>query len=211
MANNDRTRSTLESKRERFDEAGRFPVRKVLIIGVLATVVVVGSFLGYQAWDSSRQVGGVSVATDDVQYPAGNTQMVAMTGATQTADGLSFSLAELKQAGIVSLDYQRVNPIPADFQEVTGGNVLPLMSYISPNGRLVVATAFCEPCRSTEFHIEENALTCNVCFTRWDLDTLSGIGGGCVDYPPEEVAAEVNGDVVTVPAADLENWVPRTF
>lgn len=210
MADNDKTRSTLENKRERFDEAGRFPVRKVMIIGVLATVLIVGSFVGYQAWDSSRQAGGVTVATD-VQYPAGKAEMVAMTGANQTADGISFSLAELKKAAIVSLDYQRTNPMPAAFQEVTGGNVLPLLSYISPKGRLVVATALCEPCRSTEFHIEENALTCNACFTRWDLDTLAGIGGGCVDYPPEEVAAEVSGDVVSVPVADLENWVPRAF
>ncbi|MHB9149259.1 MAG: Fe-S-containing protein [Thermoleophilia bacterium] len=210
MANNDRARTALDQKRERFDEAGRFPVRKVLIIGVLATLVIVGSFVGYQRWDSSRQVGGATVATD-VQYPAGTTEMVELKGVTQTAEGVLFSLVDVKENAIVSLEYQRTQPMPADLQEVTGGNLLPLMSYISPNGRLVVATSLCEPCRSTKFHIEQDSLTCDVCFTRWDLDTLAGIAGGCVDYPPEEVQAEVSGDVVFIPAADLEGWKPRAF
>lgn len=210
MANRGRARTTLDQKRERFDEAGRFPVRKLLIVGAVATVVIVGSFVGYQRWDSSRQVGGATVATD-VQYPVGKTEMVALKGVTQIAEGLSFSLADVKENAIVSLEYQRTQPMPADLQEVTGGNLLPLVSYISPNGRLVVATSLCEPCRSTKFHIEQDSLTCDTCFTRWDLDTLAGIAGGCVDYPPEEVQAEVNGDVVFIPAADLEAWKPRAF
>lgn len=210
MANNDRSRTALDRKRERFDEAGRFPMRKVLIIGAVATLVIVGSFVGYQRWDSSRQAGGATVATD-VQYPAGKTEMVALKGVNQTARGVSFSLADLRENTIVSLEYQRTKPIPADLQEAAGGNLLPLMSYVSPTGRLVVATSLCEPCRSTKFHIEQNSLTCDVCFTRWDLDTLAGIAGGCVDYPPEEVRAEVSGDVVSIPVADLESWEPRTF
>lgn len=209
MAKNDKARTALDQKRERFDEAGRFPVRKLLVAGVVATVVIVGSFVGYQRWDASRQVGGVTVATD-VQYSVGKTEMVALKGVTQTADGVSFSLADVKKNAIVSLEYKRTQPMPAALQEVTG-DLLPLISYISPNGRLVVATSLCEPCRSTKFHIEENSLTCDVCFTRWDLDTLAGIAGGCVDYPPEEVQAEVSGDEVFVPAADLESWKPRAF
>lgn len=200
----------LEMKRQRFEEAGRFPVRKVVIIGVIVAVAVVGAFVGYQRWQISRVVGGVIVAPD-IKYPAYQVDMVTLDGAKQTPEGISFSLADLKEDLIVGLVYQRTNPMPEGYQLAAGGNVLPVMSYISPAGRLVVATSFCEPCRSTLFHFEGNQLVCDVCFTRWDLNTLLGIGGGCFDYPPEELTAEVRGDTVFVPSADLEAWVPRAY
>jgi hypothetical protein len=205
-----RPHGRLESKRERFDEAGRFPVRKVAVISVIATVLIVGGFIAYQSWNSSQQVGGVAVASD-VQYPAGTVNAGSLGSASQTADGLSFSLSELTRGYIGSMYYERSTPMPAAFQEITGGDSLPLLAYVSPAGRLVVATSFCEPCRSDKFHIEGDALVCDTCFTRWDLDTLKGVGGGCMDYPPEEVNATVQGDTVTVAAADLESWLPRAY
>ena len=210
VPNTDHVVDQLEIKRQRFEEAGRFPVRKVAIIGVLVAVAVVGAFVGYQRWQESRAVGGVIVAPN-IKYPAFQVDMVTLDNATQTPEGISFPLADLKQDLIVGFVYQRTNPMPEGYQLAAGGNVLPVMAYISPSGRLVVATSFCEPCRSTLFHFEGNQLVCDVCFTRWDLNTLLGIGGGCFDYPPEERAAEVRGDMVFVPKADLESWVPRAY
>jgi hypothetical protein len=207
---NVRTQDRLETKRERFDEAGRFPMRKVVIISAIATILIVGGFVAYQSWSTSQQVGGVAVASD-VQYPAGKVAADSLSSVSQTADGLTFSLSELQQGYIGSMYYQRNTPMPAAFQEITGGDALPLLAYVSPAGRLVVATSFCEPCRSDKFHIEGDSLVCDTCFTRWDLETLSGQGGGCMDYPPEEVDATVQGDTVTVAAASLESWVPRAF
>ncbi len=210
MSDTNRLIDQLEVKRRRFEEAGRFPVRKVVIIGVIVLVAAVGSLVGYERWQGSRAVGGVIVAPN-IEYPAYQVDMVSLEGAKQTTDGVSFSLAELKKDLIVGLVYQRTNPMPEGYQLAAGGNVLPVMSYISPSGRLVVATSFCEPCRSTLFHFEGNQLVCDVCFTRWDLNTLLGIGGGCFDYPPEELTAEVRGDTVFIPSADLEAWVPRAY
>lgn len=210
VSDTDRMVDQLEVKRRRFEDAGRFPVRKVVIIGLIAAVAVVGAFVGYQRWQASRAVGGVIVAPD-IKYPAYQVDMVTLDGVKQTSEGVSFSLADLKEDFIVGLVYQRTNPMPEGYQLAAGGNVLPVMSYLSPGGRLVVATSFCEPCRSTLFHFEGNQLVCDVCFTRWDLNTLLGIGGGCFDYPPEELAAEVRDDTVFVPSADLETWVPRAY
>ncbi|MCZ7665037.1 MAG: DUF2318 domain-containing protein [Thermoleophilia bacterium] len=200
----------LAEKRQRFEEAGKFPVRKVALIGVAVAVLLFGGFYGYVRWQESRQVGGV-VVMPDVRYPAAQVEMVTLDSATQTADGIAIPLADLEKDYIVGFTYARTNPMPEGYQLAAGGNVLPLMAYIAPTGRLVVATSFCEPCRSTTFHFEDKQLVCDVCFTRWDLSTLIGIGGGCFDYPPEEVAAEVRGDRVFVPQADLEAWVPRAY
>ncbi|GAB4250780.1 MAG: hypothetical protein Kow00122_08370 [Thermoleophilia bacterium] len=210
MSDHARGLDNLDLKRRRFEEAGKFPVRKVAIIAVVVAVVLFGGFAGYQRYQESRLAGGV-VVMPDVKYPAFQVDMVNLDSAQQAADGISIPLADLQRNFIVGFTYQRSNPMPKGYQLAAGGNILPLMAYVAPSGRLVVATSFCEPCRSTQFHFEGNQLVCNVCFTRWDLNTLIGIGGGCFDYPPEEVLAEVRGDRVFVPKADLESWVPRAY
>lgn len=200
----------LAIKRQRFEEAGRFPVRKLVIIGIVVAVVAFSGFVAYQRWQISRQVGGVVVMAD-VRYPAYQVDMVTLDTATQTVEGMSIPLADLKKDFLVGAVYNRTNPMPEGYQMAAGGNVLPVLAYIAPSGKLVVATSFCEPCRSTTFHFEGNILVCDVCFTRWELNTLLGIGGGCFDYPPEELTAEIRGDTLFVPAADLEAWVPRAY
>lgn len=203
----------LDSKRERFEEAGKFPLAKVLTIGVMVTVLAFGGFTAYQYFVAPQPVGSVAVAGagDGGGAAPANAKMVKIASGEQTADGLSFPVQDLKDNGIVALTYDRSTPMPAEYQALTGGDVLPLLSYIAPSGNLVVATSFCEPCRGTSFHIEGDALVCDVCFTRWDLNTLEGISGGCMLYPPEVVTAELRGDTVFVPAADVEGWVPRAF
>ena len=54
-------------------------------------------------------------------------------------------------------------------------------------------------------------LVCDVCLTRWELNTLLAIRRGCFDYPLPGVPAEVRGDTVLVPAAGLEARVPRAY
>ena len=201
---------SLTEKRRRFEESGKFPARKVALIGIAIAVLMFGGFYGYERYQASLRVGGV-VVMPGVKYPATQVEMVTLDSASQTAEGIGIPLADLKKDFIVGFTYSRTKPMPEGYQLAAGGNVLPLMAYVAPTGRLVVATSFCEPCRSTTFRFEGNQLVCDVCFTRWDLSTLIGIGGGCFDYPPEEVAAEVRGDQVFVPQADLEVWVPRGY
>jgi len=67
------------------------------------------------------------------------------------------------------------------------GLKIPLLSYITLAGRVITAVSMCEPCRSTRFHIKDKTLVCNACYTEWNLDSLKGIRGGCIDYPPEVI------------------------
>src|SRR5680860_1346364 len=114
-------------------------MRKVVIIGVIVAVAAVASFVGYQQWQVSRAVGGVIVAPG-IKYPAYEVDMVTLDNATQTPDGISFPLADLKKDLLVGLVYQRSNPMPEGYQLAAGGNVLPVMAYISPSGRLVAVS-----------------------------------------------------------------------
>lgn len=204
----------LEIKRQRFEEAGKFPWRRVVITGIVAFVVLFGGMAGYQRFQKSKEVGGI-VVIKNPKYPSFSVEMRryddANSVATQTPEGISFPLATLTKDYIIGVTYKRTSPMPQGYQQAAGGNILPLLAYIAPSGRLVVATSFCEPCRSVKFHFEGNQLVCDTCFTRWDLNTLLGISGGCFSYPPEEVSAELQGDQIFVPKADLEAWVPRGY
>ncbi len=88
---------------------------------------------------------------------------------------------------------------------------LPLNAFITPAGRVVLAASICEPCYGNKFYMENTDLVCVACGTRWRLDDLMGIGGGCVNYPPEEFKYTVKNNRIIVNEADLRNWKPRYF
>jgi uncharacterized membrane protein len=86
---------------------------------------------------------------------------------------------------------------------------IPLLAYITPSGKVVTAVGACEPCNSTRFHIEGNELVCDNCFTRWSLETLKGINGGCTAYPPDILFHTVDGGKLTIKEIDVQSWKPR--
>jgi uncharacterized membrane protein len=89
------------------------------------------------------------------------------------------------------------------------GLKIPLLSYITLAGRVVTAVSMCEPCRSTRFHIKDKTLVCNACYTEWNLDSLKGIRGGCIDYPPEIIPSTVEKGRVLIDEKVVLNWKPR--
>ncbi len=88
-------------------------------------------------------------------------------------------------------------------------DALPVIVYVAPSGRVVAAVSFCEPCAGTSFHISGNRLVCNVCGTQWSLEKLQGLAGGCLTYPPDEVAYSVDGGNLVLSEQQLRDWTPR--
>jgi len=89
------------------------------------------------------------------------------------------------------------------------GLKIPLLAYITLAGRVVTAISMCEPCRSTRFHIQDKALVCNACYTEWNLETLKGIKGGCMNYPPEVIPSTIEKDRILIEENVVLNWKPR--
>lgn len=88
-------------------------------------------------------------------------------------------------------------------------NGTPVLAYISPSGAVVTGISMCEPCSSTRFHIEGDAMVCNTCGTRWTLEDLRGISGGCRDYPPDAIRHTVVGDKIVIDETKVSGWRPR--
>jgi uncharacterized protein len=196
------------TKREKFEETGRFPVAKTVIIGLVVVVIAVGAFVGYRGFTGTPQVGGPVVDQGGPDYGDGPVAMSVLSDATVAGGNLEIPVAEIQAKKIVGVLYHRTNPLPAGYDDIDG-NGLPVLAYIAPSGRLVVASSLCEPCHSYDFHMEGTDLVCNACFTRWDLNTLEGKDGGCKAYPPNELTIAIQGDTVLVSTELLESWVPR--
>ncbi len=95
------------------------------------------------------------------------------------------------------------------FEYEGNGGVVPLLAYITQSGKVVTAVSMCEPCRSTRFHIQDKTLVCNACSTEWDLETLKGIRGGCLNYPPDVIPSTVEGDQIRIDEKIVTQWKPR--
>jgi len=89
------------------------------------------------------------------------------------------------------------------------GGKIPLVAYVAPSGRVVTAVSMCEPCKSTRFHINENKMVCNACGTEWNLETLKGIQGGCLNYPPDVIPSMIEGDRIRIDEKVVTQWKPR--
>lgn len=118
--------------------------------------------------------------------------------AIQEQDGkLRFPLSALQQYKIVSFDYAADN------------RTIPLLAYISPEGKLVTAIRLCEPCNSTTFRLEGTELACGNCETRWKLNNLEGLQGSCQKYPPAPIPSTVVGNFVEIDQRVVRAWKIR--
>ena len=95
------------------------------------------------------------------------------------------------------------------FEYEGNGTKTPLLAYITPAGRVVTAVSMCEPCRSTRFHIQDKTLVCNACSTQWNLETLKGIQGGCLNYPPDVIPSTVEKGQIRIDEKVVTQWKPR--
>jgi uncharacterized membrane protein len=118
---------------------------------------------------------------------------------------------------VAKVEYGRIS-IPLDlvrqkkmvrFEYEGNGVKIPLLAYVTLAGRVVTAISMCEPCRSTRFHIQDKVLVCNACNTEWSLDTLKGVSGGCMNYPPEVIPSTVEKERVLIQEKLVLGWKPR--
>lgn len=147
--------------------------------------------------------------------PASNPRMLAqplVTEKTDYGDGIipMSPIESTVQDGRITIPVQAVKEKKlVRFEHNDGSRSLPLLAYLTPSGRLVTAVSVCEPCESTRFHIEGKTIVCDKCGSRWDLETLSGLSGGCLSYPPDFIPSVVQGGTIQIDEARVKQWTPR--
>ncbi len=180
-----------EEKRRRFtddrDQEARSRGLKpttLITLGAIALAVVIVAVVFLQG-------GGAGTAQAAVL------QQVPTSAATVEGGKVSVPVDEVKAKKIVYWDYEK------------NGKKVPLMAFVTPSGAVKLAVRICEPCNGFSFRIEGNQVVCNVCGTRWDLETLKGISGGCQGYPPDVLPSSVADGKISVDEAAVTSWKAR--
>ncbi len=180
----------------------------VAFVAVMAIVIAVsgggGSDGGAAGGADSEYVGRLlpdGYTAPSVAEPALYTSAVAMTpvAATQDETSVSVALADVTDNKIVRFDYTR-----------SAGDILPMIAYIRPSGKLFVGVSYCPPCEGEGQRIDsDGTLTCESCGTKRNLENNDGLSGACKLYPLDEVPATVNGADIIVDSGVLDNWVAQ--
>ncbi|MHB1125830.1 MAG: Fe-S-containing protein [Bacillota bacterium] len=195
--------SSTKQKREEFLSGNtkyKGPNRVVILVFAIIAAVGVGWFYYVSAKNTpvvtQRWEGGNYNIGKSVSYKNEKISMTDIQSA-EAAGKISFSLDAVIKGKILFIE--------TNYKHGSGANKA-LMAVITPAGRLIVGMAMCEPCRSQRFHIEENNLVCDTCGTRWFLNDLRGLSGGCPQYPPEMLPYEVKDGTVFIPADIVREW-----
>jgi len=191
------TGSSFKDKREKvLGEKKKSPwffISLILIVVVLGGVtywIIQGKTTANPKIASQQKVMG------GVDYSG---QTISMTDIVAKVENgkISIPLDVVKEKKMVRFEYE-------------GKDVkIPLLAYVTLAGRVVTAISMCEPCRSTRFHIQDKALVCNACNTEWSLETLKGIKGGCMNYPPEVIPSTIEKDRILIEEKVVLDWKPR--
>lgn len=189
--------SFQDKKAKVMGEKGRKSYRVLISLGVL--VILLGG-VGYWIIDgntgNNSKVSTQPKVTEKVDY-SGQTVRMTDVQATVEKGRISIPLNVVKEKKLVRFEYEG------------NGVKIPLLAYLTLSGRVVTAISMCEPCRSTRFHIKDKSMVCNACYTEWNLDTLKGIKGGCLNYPPEVIPSTVEKDHILIDEKVVRDWKPR--
>jgi len=171
---------------------------KFVFFGVVGIIVVFGMVTLFNSLPSRANpvIEQQPVVTGAVQYPQSPTEMRPVQAKTENGKIL-LPLQTVLEKKFVAFDYQ------------SSRGVVPLLAYVSPEGKVVTAVSMCEPCNSTRFHIRSDELICNSCGTTWELNNLSGISGACQKYPPDPLPSTIAGDEIQIDEAIVASWTPR--
>ncbi|OGP92548.1 MAG: hypothetical protein A2156_08735 [Deltaproteobacteria bacterium RBG_16_48_10] len=190
--------STFEDKKEKVlgEKKGRSP-------WMMVSLVIVAVALGGVAyWLIQGDSGAVSKVSSQPKVSANvnyNGQKISMTDvAAKLENGkISIPVEAVLEKRIVRFEYE------------ANGVKIPLLSYVTQTGKVITAVSMCEPCRSTRFHINNKTLVCNACNTEWNLETLKGIQGGCLNYPPDVIPSTIEKNRILIDEKIVAQWKPR--
>lgn len=186
----DKRRNVLAKKKRLSLRASILLVLTVISIVWIGSSMFQGNTGGFSAISSMPQV------SDKVSYSGQNIEMTSVVATVENGK-ISLSLDDVLDKKIVRYEYDN------------DGYKLPLLAYVTPSGKVVTAVSMCEPCRSTRFHIRGKSMVCNACDTEWKLETLKGIRGGCLTYPPDFIPSTIENGRIWIDEQTVSRWRPR--
>lgn len=94
------------------------------------------------------------------------------------------------------------------FFDPQGVQSIPMIAYITPQGKLVTAMSKSEQCGSEDFYLSGNDIHCAVCPSYWNMASLEAYAC-CQRYYPDPFPSTVGGDEVRIDPAMIRRWKSR--
>ena len=186
-------------KRKRQQEQNRGSNRNTIVMGAIMVIV-----LGY--WGFS-QLGGTDFPAEITGVFYDNAMISPETGRVTVPE----DVVEMNKLTFVDIKLDSRTEAftyigrEIDLTTYRDAEYLPLIIISTPKGKTISGIRVCEPCLSFSFHmVEGKYLRCDACGTIWDIETLQGLSGGCMNYPPPKLTTGVmNGIVIEAGSTGL--------
>ena len=170
---------------------------RVKVLIWTAAIAFLGGWLYLNLPESGNPVIKASPVVTNAVYYAPTAQQMTNIPVKVENGKITISLELLKEKKFVR------------FMHGDASSGLPLLAYISSEGKIVTAVSMCEPCNSTDFHIKGDKLICNSCGSTWELNTLTAVSGSCGRYPPDAVPNTVAGNEIRIDEQIVARWQRR--
>lgn len=172
--------------------------RKRTAVGIVCAAILIVAVYAYSLLPApgNKFLRAQPVVAPGARYPVTGQQMSDVP--TKVADGkISVPLDLVLARKFVAFSYQ------------DSRTSVPLLAYVSGEGKIVTAVSMCEPCNSQKFHIRGGELVCNSCGTKWKINTMEVISGSCGKYPPDVVPNTVAGNEILIDRETVATWQRR--
>ncbi|AKL95660.1 hypothetical protein CACET_c22140 [Clostridium aceticum] len=189
----------LPSKKEQFTQAPKSKLPWILAVSsvVIAAVILFVAF-GPNGQDEGEYFGDAVAASRS--YIGEFISMTAVEPVIEDGQ-IKISLDDVDKNNIVFFEVEN------DQQEL-----VPLMAYITPSGRVFAGSSMCEPCRGRTFSLAGDTLVCDTCRTTYDIENHKFISGSsaCGSYPPVNMNPLVQDETIMIDLEEVLSWRVRT-
>ncbi|MCF6268319.1 MAG: Fe-S-containing protein [Melioribacteraceae bacterium] len=168
-------------------------------LNVVLALVLFGIIVGYFVTTETKEektINNQPVISESLSYPNYPTLLAEVSVDVKNGN-IMLPLDVVQNKKFVSFTYNGKN-----------GSV-PLLAYITQEGKLVTAIRMCEPCDSRSFHIVGDNLVCDACGTTWHIDNLDAVSGSCGKYPPDPIPSRVKGNKIIISVSAVTSWTRR--
>lgn len=181
-----------QSSNQRKTSPARYAVIGSFIIIIAILIVLPVQFI---TLEEHSVIARQPVVTEPVDYGDREIQMTDID--FRVEDGyVIFSLDDVIEHRLVYIDYQGpTSPIP-------------VMAYISPNGKLVTAISINEPCNENRFRIVGNDIKAEKCRAIWDQNSMEA-HICCSNNYPDPIPSEVVDGRVRISERTILGWNRR--
>ena len=185
------------NKKEKVLQSGMKKDRSTYWLGA-AVIVIVGLIIIYNRQPTKEYsiIKNQPQVTNAVSYPATRYDET-YTIAFASNGNIILPLDLVKEKKMVKFDF------------LSSGGKIPILAYLTEDGKVITAISMCEPCNSTDFHIQGGSLICNSCGTTWNLNNLNAVSGSCSKYPPDPIPSKVVGKEIQIDENLVTNWKRR--